>query len=260
VSASTIATIVLAVVAALALIANVVQIRLTQRSLAAAERSIREAQRTRIDAAAPRVIVRESPDPVWPGAQAQSVVSGGRNDLRSGMRFDLPGSANTRLLMSTYVCLENESDASALLTMPVGGIQVTGDRERPDDAGDEPRKWSLGQRLKYRLGPHECRWFLLESGHTVERWAELWQHSGGRIESVSDDAGELLPGVRFTIEVRSQQRHAFRDELTIEVLGFPIEPIEGAIGGWTARTFVRTTLDLLARTRVLGVQRTYDED
>jgi hypothetical protein len=257
----TVATVALAVVAATALGLNVWQVGLTRRALKAAFESVQEVRRSRIDARAPRVVVHEAPQPIWPPAQAQPVVAAGRNNLASGTRFDLPGDAGRRLLLSTYVCLHNEGGASAFITMPPGGVRVGTEGDRPNEAGEEILNWARGQSLSYRLAPGQSSWFLLEAGYTLEQWAYRWHMFEGKITSTAYGAepDAVVPGARFVIEVRDQFLESFRDMITVDILAFPVEPIPSATDGWIARTTVATTLDTVARTQVVGVRREYDE-
>jgi hypothetical protein len=249
------ATVLLAIGALAALLLNA-------RALRAAFGSVQETQRARIDARAPRVVVIEAPEPVWPGARRQDHVTGSRWDLTSGMTFDLPGAANQQLLLTAYVLLRNEGTSSAFIDLPVGGIPVSGNGVRPGDAGVETFNWSGQARLSCRIGPGEDRWILLEHGHTVQRWAELWHMYDGKIVGTQAAAGSTAPtpGVRFVFEISDQFTESVRDQLTVDVLGLPIRPIEGSTGRWEARTFVNGPLAPTTATRIVGLHRSYGDD
>ncbi|MEO6702587.1 MAG: hypothetical protein ABIP57_13955 [Jatrophihabitantaceae bacterium] len=246
------ATVLLAIGALAALILNA-------RTLRAAFAGVQESQRARIDARAPRVVIVEAPEPTWPAARRQSHVTGSRWALSSADTFDLPGAANKQLFLTAYVLLHNEGASSAFVHLPVGGIPVWDKQVRPDDAGIETFDWSGQVRLSCRIGPGESQWVLIENGHTVQRWAELWRMFNGAIVGVEPAPGSAaaVPGVRFVFEVTDQFTDSFHDELTVDVLGLPITPIEGSTDRWQARTFVNGPLASTTATRIIGLRRTY---
>lgn len=141
------------------------------------------------------------------------------------------------------------------MTLPPGGIAVPSPDDRPSDEGINTFRWAIGKRLEYRLAPGQTQWFLLEAGHSVAGWGDLWPSFEGDITKSVD--AEPVPGVRFVVEIRDQFAGAFLDTLTIDLLALPLQPLTGSDGSWQTRTFVGDPFKIGVETRVLGLTRTY---
>lgn len=250
------ATVALAAVALLTLGIVILQAKLTRMAVAAALDDVAESRHARIDARSPRVIVSDKTDPLMPSAMRQSTVTAVRWSLPSGHRFDLPGDAEQGVVLTAHVQLHNEGPASAFLTLPPGAIAVASPDDRPSEAGIDTFRWAIGKRLECRLAPGQTQWFLLEAGHSVAEWAELWHSFAGDI--TNSVAREEVPGVRFVVEIRDQFAATFLDTLTVDLLALPLEPLPGSDSSWHTRTFVGDPFKIVVETRVVGVRRTYD--
>lgn len=254
-SAAAWATVALASVALLTLAVAIWQAKLTRAAVAAALDDVAESRQARIDARSPRVIVSDKTDPLMPAAKRQSTVTGVRWPLAPGHRFDLPGSADQAVVLTAHVQLHNEGPTSAFLTLPPGGIAVPSPDDRPSDEGINTFRWAIGKRLEYRLAPGQTQWFLLEAGHSVGEWADLWHRFEGDITKSVD--AEPVPGVRFVVEIRDQFAGTFLDTLTIDLLALPLQPLTGSDGSWQTRAFVGDPFKIVVETRVLGLLRAY---
>jgi hypothetical protein len=251
-------TITLAVLALGTLLVVILQTRLNRSAVDAAVAANAEARRERIDARAPRVVVHEAPEPVWPAALAQSVVTPSRNALTVNQAFDPVTHAQHQLVLTGYVLLHNEGVSSAFIDLPAGGFPVGKLSDRPPAEGGDIVRWSQGLRFPLRLGPGESQWVLLEAGHSVERWMELWHQFEGAIDSPhpSDSAHAAVPGVRFRFDIRDQFTDSFHDVLLVDLLGLPIKPQDGA-STWVAQGISQTPFREVCRSRVIGLSRTY---
>lgn len=220
------ATAVLAVVAMAAFWA-------TLRALRAAQEDNRQARYARIDARAPRVIVREAVPPALPGAIAQKTITPVWFAMAADQRFDLPGHSDWQVELGCYVELVNEGTATAFVRLPPGAIAVSGPGERPPEDHRDLLSWALGRRLEFRLDPSGSRWILLQSGRSIEDWVQLHRAYAGDIfnyEPTMD--ARVIPGLRFTVDVEDQFAEGVHDRLIIEALALPLTPIEGSGSAW----------------------------
>lgn len=113
-----------------AVVAAVVALTLGSR---ASQQALREGQRTRIDASAPRVVVRTL-TPRWPPVEP-ALSAGGVHDLTVKHVFNVPGEAQQRVMVVCDFELVNEGKTTAFVSLPPDTVSVK-------EAGQDPEEYS----------------------------------------------------------------------------------------------------------------------
>jgi hypothetical protein len=240
VDTTTIATVVLAVAALGSFV-------VTARSLRLTRTDVQQSRFSRIDARSPRVIARNSSEPILPASTPADVVTNIDVRLPVDRRFDLPGAADQRVTLVCYAELFNEGTATAFLHLPAGAIPVEGAQQRPKESEPKLLTWRAGRSLQDRLAPGESRWYLLEGTRTVAEWSRLYALYGGDMWARppgTPAAGTIapgdVPGWRFTFRMSDQFAEGVEDLLVIDALCLPLKPVEGSGSSWQPRGPVLT--------------------
>jgi hypothetical protein len=166
-------------------------------------RAVEESRRARVDAAAPRVVVR-SVRPKWPPVTS-GPAAGTVTDLNYRHAFDLPGDAHSPIMVICHMELVNEGASSAFVTLPPGCIPV---ENREADPAVGTAEWrALAERKPYPLvlAPGDRQLIRAGFGQTVAEWTTA--------------LADTPEGTRVSVSlvVRDQFSEGIGDDVTVSV-------------------------------------------
>jgi len=246
------ATVVVAFVAILALVATAYQARASRQAVLAPRRSA-------IDAMAPRLII-EAERPRWPPREVDYAHVGHYGPRPPGTRFDDQVDFQRQLALETHVRITNEGVTTALVTLPPGVIPVGSAGSDPPEGTTEWLLWTRGRPQPLTVHPGESHWLLALGTRPISEWAALHTRYDGDLLAALDDApaAKVTPGVRFTIVSEDQSSHGVRDETIVDVICLPVQPTAESSSSVEIRPLISNQPDLpVAISRVGRTVRTY---
>ena len=174
----------------------------------ASQRALLEGQRARIDANAPRVVVRTLAPrwpPVEPGLSAGSV-----HDLTAQHVFNIPGQAQQQVIVVCDFELCNEGKTTAFVSLPADTVTVKGAGQDPEEYSTEWNTLAQHRSSQLVLAPGAGQWITSRRGLSVEEW-------GTRLA-----AGDEPTILSTEITARDQFDDGVADSIVIDVAARPL--------------------------------------
>lgn len=203
----------------IALILQIRQGRITlkesRRSTEAAESSVREARRARIDEQAPRVIaILEKPS-------IHGISSAGSFTVSANPEYTMPAMKDDKLFLIAEGSLVNEGKGTARVRLNGNGAVFVDDE---DFTFVTEIQTSSEERI---LRPGEGVRFAWSDGHSLEDWVDAYQNP-----YPPNPRGACF----MEVIVRDYIEDGVIDNLYLEMAGRPLKPVEGDAGRWVYNT------------------------
>ena len=191
-------------------------VEIGRQSLEVSQALAIDSTKARLDARAPRIWVRSAP--------TQGEVVMGKSEVGLPQPWPLEQTFrrteddHKTLLVGAQIDVTNEGDRSQRICI-AGNVQLL----RPEGANLTPNS---GQ-ITVFLGPGKsCEFRLMEAGH-VDSWAANWDSYQKGDVHLCKSIGQVTCSDPYDEGVI--------DRWTIELYGYPIEPIPNDIAGWKIR-------------------------